>query len=270
MTGQQIAKGESLARYVDRLQGVARYTFLRQEALKQTGLSPGAWKAALWRLRQKKRVAVVRHGFYVIVPSEHRTRGILPPDWFIHDLMKFLNQPYYVGLLSAAALHGAAHQRPQAYHVITSRATRMIEVAGVRIRFFKKENLQGIPVQKVRTFTGDILVSSPEATALDLVAYERGIGGLNRVLTVLQELGEKILPDALRKTAEVNSSLACVQRLGWLLDKAGHKAATPKMKAWLDRQKAKATRLDASKLGRGFPRDGKWNVIVNTNVEGDL
>ncbi len=270
MTDHRSTKSESLARYVDRLQEVAQYTFVRDEALKQTGLSPSAWKAALWRLQQKKRVVVVRNGFYVIVPSEHRTRGILPPDWFIHDLMKFLNQPYYVGLLSAAALHGAAHQRPQAYHVITSRATRMIEVAGVRIRFFKKENLQGVPVQKVRTFTGDILVSSPEATALDLVAYERGIGGLNRVLTVLQELGEKIEPDALRKAVEANAPLACVQRLGWLLDKAGHKAATPKLQAWLGRRKTKATRLDASKSGRGFPRNDKWNVIVNTKVEGDL
>ena len=35
--------------------------------------------------------------------------------------MAHLSQPYYVALLSAAAYHGAAHQKPQVFQVMVPR-----------------------------------------------------------------------------------------------------------------------------------------------------
>jgi len=226
-------------------------------------------KKALSRLEQQKRIVVLRRGFCVIVPLEYQASGILPPDWFIEDLMKFIKQPYYVALLSAAELHGAAHQRPQAFQVITSEATREIQSAGLRIRFFKKANLAATPTVKKRTFTGDIPVSTPAATALDLVAYERRIGRLNRVLTVLQELGESIEEESL-VAATQTCEKPYAQRLGWLLDKAGFESVTGKLHEWLKCQESKAVALDPSRPAKGFARDPKWSVIVNTEVEGEL
>ena len=46
---------------------------------------------------------------------------MIPADWFIAELMQFLDLPYYVGVLSAAALHGAAHQQAQEFHVVVPR-----------------------------------------------------------------------------------------------------------------------------------------------------
>src|SRR5207244_10392072 len=63
-----------------------------------------------------------RRGFYVIVPPEYRVAGSLPAAWFIRDLMDYLRRPYYVGLLTAPSLHGAAHQAPQEFQVVTDRA----------------------------------------------------------------------------------------------------------------------------------------------------
>ena len=34
-----------------------------------------------------------------------------PNDFYIDDLMRFLKREYYIGLFSAAALYGAAHQQ---------------------------------------------------------------------------------------------------------------------------------------------------------------
>ena len=45
-------------------------------------------------------------------------------------------------------------------------------------------------VQQIKGVTGYIPVSTPEATATDLIVYARQAGGLDRVLTVLQELAE--------------------------------------------------------------------------------
>lgn len=44
--------------------------------------------------------------------------------------MKFLGQPYYVGLLSAAALHGAAHHQPQEFQVVTNKQFRPAVLVG--------------------------------------------------------------------------------------------------------------------------------------------
>jgi len=48
---------------------------------------------------------------YVLVPLEYLHAGAPPPSWFIDDLMKAMERPYYVGLLSAAGIHGASHQQ---------------------------------------------------------------------------------------------------------------------------------------------------------------
>ena len=56
-----------------------------------------------------------RRGFYLIVDPGHRELGALPATAWIDDLMRFHGVPYYVGLLTAAALHGAAHQQPMAF-----------------------------------------------------------------------------------------------------------------------------------------------------------
>ena len=49
--------------------------------------------------------------------------------------MAHLNQPYYVALLSAAAYHGAAHQKPQVFQVMIPKARRGLECGGVRVDF---------------------------------------------------------------------------------------------------------------------------------------
>jgi predicted transcriptional regulator of viral defense system len=118
---------KSIAEYVDDLQQKGRYTFTKAEARRAVRVSDTVLKLSLWRLAKKRRIALIREGFYVIVPLEYASSGILPPEWFIDELMKFLRQPYYVGLLSAAAIHGAAHQQPQEFHVVIPEALRSIK-----------------------------------------------------------------------------------------------------------------------------------------------
>ncbi len=184
----------SLSKWVDSKQSQGRYSFTREEALLETGLKDDTLSKAALRLAGERRIARLHSGFYVIVPLEYRSHGITPADWFIADLMAYLRQPYYVGLLSAAAYHGASHQRAQQYHVITNQRTRQVKCHNLILRFFTKAEVMATPRDQIKTSTGMMAISTPEATALDLVAYYRQVGGLDRVLTVLQELGEKMEP----------------------------------------------------------------------------
>ena len=263
-------KSDSITAHIDALQASGKYSFTKTEVKQATGKSDQLVKLSLWRIAKKKRIAQVREGFYLIVPIEYTASGILPPDWFIADLMNYLDMPYYVGLMSAAALHGAAHQQPQEFQVVTSSPIRKIRAGRLSIAFFTKTILRSSATEQIKTSTGYMNVSTPAVTALDLVAYAARIGGLSRALTVLQELAEKITPQVLLEAAKKEKQLAIVQRLGWLLAEAGHGALCQPIAEWVKQQRARETPLDPSLPRKGFSRDAVWKVIVNTDVKSDL
>jgi len=178
-----------------------------------------------------------------------------------------MKRPYYVGLLSAAALHGSAHQQPQVFQVVTDKPERDIDVAGLRIQFISKSNLSNTSIQKVKTATGFINVSTPAATALDLVRYETRIGGLEAATSVLEELVESIDESALNAAAAGESKLAYVQRLGFLLDKVGQAGITNEVAHTIALKNAPYVLLDSKGSRLGFPHNRRWRIIENMEIE---
>jgi len=261
---------ESLTEFVDRLQINGRYWFTKDEARKVSGSRESNLKTSLWRLEKKHRIARVRRGFYVVIPLEYSRQGIIPPDWFIHDFMKFIDKTYYVGLLSAAALHGAAHQQPQEFQVVVPKEMRKIRLGQLQIRFFRKSTTGHGAVVQTKTSTGYMRVSTPAVTAVDLVTYSKQTGGLDRVATIINELKESIDPKAILDAAQNESACASIQRLGWLLEKLGAAEQAIPLQKYLKKKNPWYVRLDTEQPKRGFPRDPRWRIIVNAAVESEV
>ncbi|MBU4201388.1 MAG: type IV toxin-antitoxin system AbiEi family antitoxin [Verrucomicrobia bacterium] len=260
----------ALEAWVEALPSQGRYSFTRNEAMNVFGLNRKAFNRSAGRLSARKKIARIHGKFYVVVPLEHAAVGVVPADWFIVKLMEHLGRPFYVGALSAAEYHGAAHQRPQRYQVVTDRPLRDIACRGVGVRFFVKKNLRGTPVQRFKGVTGYIPVSTPEATAIDLIRYSRRVGGLDQVLTVLQELGEVLNPVKLVAAAKLDGNVAYAQRLGWLLEKSAFAAKVVRLAHWVSGRKPLPAKLEPSVPLRGSVRDKRWNLWINSEVEGDL
>jgi predicted transcriptional regulator of viral defense system len=202
--------------------GYCCFTFPQvKEAL---GVSDMAVRATLRRLKQKGELAHPLSGFYVIVPPEYRVLGCRPAEHFIHDLMEHIKAPYYVGLLSAAQYHGAAHHRPQQFQVITTQKRRPITCGRIKIVFITKKNAEQAPTQNFNTSQGAIVVSTPEGTAIDMVTYPNRCGGIDNALTVLTDLEKIMNADKLQILASATDEVTWIQRLGYLLDliKANH------------------------------------------------
>jgi len=259
-----------LPSWVDSRQEQGLYFFTREEAIKVLQFTEEAFKKAAARLAKKSRILRIRSGFFIIIPLEYRLTGVLPAEWFIADLMACLEQPYYVGLLSAAALQGAAHQQPQQFQVVTTVSQREVRKKGLAVRFFFKTNFNATPVTQIKVQTGHISVSTPEATAIDLIRYARSIGGLDRVITVLQELGESMDADKLIDAVKAEGNLVCAQRLGWLMEKAGYAASVLALARLITDKNPPLTRLDPSLPAGEAERDTRWRLLINTDVEGDL
>jgi predicted transcriptional regulator of viral defense system len=256
---------------LDDFQRHGLYGFDRSKVETALPASTAAVGKALKRLAEKGRVRRIRKGFHAIVPVEYATQGIPPSDWYIDDLMRSLDLPYYIGLLSAAALHGAAHQQVQQLQIVVPRQERPLGLPGLSIRFFRKRDFATTQLQSRKGHSGMLPVSTPEGTALDLVRYSRYIGGLDAVLTVLAELAESINPGKLAAATASESETAQIQRLGWLLDHLGQTtladalhAALPTSKPW-----------PRAALDSGAPRTGpitgnRWRILENAQPEADL
>jgi predicted transcriptional regulator of viral defense system len=258
-----------LAKYVDELQARGRYWFLRADARKRTGSSDVAIEAAIRRLKKKGRLVAPRKGFIVIVPLEHRVAGAPPANWFIDDLMKYLGQPYYVGLLSAAEIRGAAHQRPMVFQVITDRPTRPSRAGRNRIEFHMSRRVGEMPVTREKSETGTFGVSTSEATAFDMVRFPLASGGLSNVATVLSELSESMTGEKLLKSA-VLAKLPEVQRLGFLLDQVGSHDLSQSLHQWLASRPTRKVLLSQGESGRKGALNTRWKIIENVEVEPDL
>ena len=180
-----------ISSYIDDLAARGTYHFSTAEAVAALSSSPVAVRASIRRLRRKARVAMPFRGFHLIVPPEYRALGCLPADQFVPQLMEHLGLAYYVGLLSAASLHGAAHQAPMVFQTMVADNRPEIRCGQVRVEFVARRNVTKIPTAQKNTLRGVLRISTREATAFDLVGYPSHAGGLSNVATILSELAER-------------------------------------------------------------------------------
>lgn len=244
-------------------------TFDAAEAARRTGLSRERVHAALKRLADAGEIFSPARGFYVVIPAQYRSWGVVPAAWFIDPMMAHLHRSYYVGLLSAAELFGAAHQRPQAFQVIIDKFLPDRAFGRVRLQFMVNKHAPLLPTTTVNSPTGTMRVSTPEVTALDLASRPLDSGGLDNVVTVLVELHDqhRISGVALVEASAFYPS-GSVRRLGYLLERYcdlrlddlyGYAGPTGREPA----------PLDPSGPRRGHV-DSRWNLRLNVDIEPDL
>jgi predicted transcriptional regulator of viral defense system len=246
-----------------------RYHFSTEDAASALGSSVPTARAALRRLREKGAVAMPHRGFWVVVPPEYRRLGCLPPEQFVPQLMTQLGLEYYGALLSAARYHGAAHQQPQIFQVMVERNRPPLSCGEVRVSFVARRNVGEIPTVSFNTPRGVIRISSPEATAFDVVGYPGHAGGLDNVATVLAELAESIAPDRLAALAPL-SPVPWAQRLGFLLSQVDASDRAEELAAYVERHARETVPLDPGVDDPSAVRDARWKLLVNAEVEPDL
>lgn len=256
--------------YPFELAAQGKFWFTSAMAQRDLHLNPTATRAAMKRLQQHNLVVSPARGFYLVVPPEYQAYGCLPAKLFIHELMKFLEAPYYVGLLSAAEFYGASHQKPQVFQVVALQSRRDIQVGRISIEFIKRKDLSRWPKKAFSTDTGTILVSTPEATLVDLLCFAHHAIGIDNIATIIMELKDQIDPMRLREMTRLLPQAAWMQRLGFLFDFLGMEALSNIMLESLSDRTVNWVRLTPSEGTKGYPHNQKWKIIMNTQVEPDL
>jgi predicted transcriptional regulator of viral defense system len=257
-----------MSKYIRELASTGTHHFSTADAIKATGGNPPAIRAQLRRLKQQGLIGEPVRSFHVIVPPEYQRLGCLPAEHFIDQLMQVWGKSYYVGLLSAAERHGAAHQRPQATQVMVRKNRQAIACGHVRVEFIARSDLKKMPVTTLNTPRGVLRFSTPEVTALELVGYPQHAGGLDNVATVLSELSEEMAASKLVEAARL-SPVSWSQRLGYLLELVGRAERAEALVPFVSEHARSYTPLRRAATTLGGKRNPCWKLIVNVDVEPD-
>jgi len=252
----------------DHLLAQGRYTATTDEIAELLDLDKGAVRVGMNRLRKQRLAFSPARGLYGFIPPSYRSWGVLPAEWFVDDLMGFLDRDYYVGLLSAAAHHGAAHQRPQAFQIVTDKPTADRDIGRVRLRFFKSRNVAQAATETTNTPTGTLAISSKETTVSDLVAHPKAAAGFSNIATIIREIGP-LNGNELARQSEVHPR-SHARRLGWLVEH--YSEGAPELEGL--KRRAAPERGTPTALSPGGPRRGRvdrrWGVWINTTIEPDV
>ena len=258
--------------YIKYLLSIENYSFSLEEITQHTDGVGTSLKFELARLVDKKEIVNLRKGFYLIIPPRYSKQGQLPTQLYIEKLFKHLNRNYYLGFYSAAKFHGASHQQVQKDYIITERPKyNDISKNPIDIRFFTTSNWTSKNIQLKKSDAGVYKVSSPALTIVDLIHHQTKLGGINRILAVIEELSEELNESDLVELLKWYPHKSTLQRFGFLLEE---------LEINRELEELIFTQLKANNF---FPVlispksntkpgavNNRWKVVVNVKLDSDL
>lgn len=270
----EMKKEISIAEWVEHRKFRGFYTFSIDEVKEDFPSFASTYIAtALNRLAVQRIIISPTKGFYVIIPTEYALTGIVAPTFFIDQMMKFLKRDYYIGLLNAAEFYGAAHQRPQTFTIMnTYPEIRSGERSNIHFVFISRKQIESKFIVRHKSRLGTINVSSAELTAIDLVANEDKVGGLNRVCSVLHDLVDSADWDMVDDSIYSIYPIPVYQRLGYILESIlEEKEQSDKIYTALKRtgKRIRTTPFKNGKTIDDYFSDNRWNVIENQEIDID-
>jgi len=247
--------------FLDQRLTLGRVAFPLADLVKATGLSVTAARNQLLRLKNRVTRVSPRHQFFLIVSPEHSAVGAPPVAWWLHDYFQWLGEPYYLALQSAASSLGSNPQALQVTQVMTKISRRAVEVGRIRIQFFVKRTLEQTPTQPLANAFAPLQVSTPEATAFDLIRYAARIGGIGRVAETIAPLLPLMRPAELRRVLKIEDEPATAQRLGFVLEKLRATDLAKVVKNWLPSNLIVVPLVPGAR--RDAPEIKRWKILNN-------
>jgi len=257
------------AAFLDKQSAAGRTAFPLAELVKETELSVTAARKQLLRLGDRVAQPSRSHSFFLIVAPEHRAVGAPPVMWWLDDFFKWLGRPYYLALQSAAAAYGSAPQAMQVSQVMTGEPRRDMLVGRLRIQFFVKRSIDRTPTQPLANAYAPLAVSTPEATAFDLIRYASRIGGIGRAIETLVPMLPMMRAAEMKRVLDVENETSTAQRLGHILERSGNKKLAGVIHDWLPSQVPLIPLVPAKVKRSSAPVIEKWRLFNNSG-ESDL
>lgn len=227
-------------------------------------LSPEDRWQVVFRLKKKNRLTPIKPGVYVFSPLEAGPagRGINP---FLIPPIFFPKGNYYIGYSSMFNYYGFTEQLFQTLYVLNTSIRKEKNICGIPCKFLKilEDRMYGLETVKIEG--QDIRVSSKERTMIDLLYFNKPVGGIQAAEDIFSELVSKKKCDIekLIEYAVRFPNVTVRKRTGVLLENAGIPDALLKPLA----KSVEDTALSSLGKTRKGTLNKKWRAIVSDSRE---
>ncbi len=176
----------------------------------------------VFSLKKKKILIPVKNGVYIFVPLESVPTGRRVSEFLIPPLF-FPKNDYYIGYSTMFNYYNFTDQQFQTVFVLNPGISRMRTIAGVSFKFMKISPEKMYGLEKINIKGREIVVSSKERTLIDLIYFNKPVGGINAAAATLERIVKEGKCDIgkLIKFAKMFPAVKTRKLIGMTLEKAG-------------------------------------------------
>lgn len=214
----------------------------------------------VYSLRKKGILIPIKSGVYIFVPLDAVPTGrrvselIIPPVFFPKN-------DYYIGYSTMFNYYNFTDQQFQTVYVLNTRISGARTIAGLSFKFTKISPDKMYGLEKIRIKDKEVIVSSKERTLVDLIYYNKPVGGIDEAATILERFVKEKKCD-IKKLTEFAVQFPVIKtrkRIGVSLEKIGISETLLKS---LEKS-VKGTSLISFSSSRKGKINERWRAIVS-------
>jgi predicted transcriptional regulator of viral defense system len=223
-------------------------------------LFPEDRKQIVFRLKKKKILSPIKRGVYLFSPLEAGSEGTGIDEILIPPLF-FPGKNYYVGYSTMFNYYGFTEQLFQTVYVLNTSMRMERLICGLSYKFIKipEKHMYGLKTIKVKNM--DVKISTKERTLIDLLYFNKPVGGITGATDILREIvkNNKCDTKKLIEYAARFPNITTRKRIGLILEGLG--ISDNNLKPLINSvRKTAISSLNGSRKGT---LNKKWRVIVN-------
>jgi len=214
----------------------------------------------VYRLKKKRIFSTIKRGVYIFSPLEYGEGGaainemLIPPQFFPKG-------NYYVGYSTMYNYYSLTEQLFQVVYVLNTSLQRKKKICGVAFNFLRVPESRIYGFENINIEGNEVIISSLERTLVDLVYFNKPVGGIKNALDILKRELKKDRCD-LKKFIQFAAKFPNIKtrkRIGVLLEEMGYSDGdlAPLTKSVEDTAISSFTGSFKGKFNK------KWRIIIN-------
>ncbi len=223
-------------------------------------LLPEDRKQIVFRLKKKKILSPIKRGVYAFSPLEVGPEGTGIDELLIPPIF-CPKKNYYVGYSTMFNYYGFTEQLFQIVYVLNTTIRMERIICGLSYKFVKIPENRMYGIETIKVKNTDVNISSKEKTLIDLLYFNKPVGGIARSVEIFTEIVKNNKCD-IKKLIEYTTrfpNITIRKRIGLILEKLeiSNDMLRPLIKSV---HKTAVSSLNGTRKGT---LNKKWRIIVN-------
>lgn len=223
-------------------------------------LSPADRKQLVFRLKKKKILTPIKRGTYAFSPLEAGPEGTGIDELLIPPLF-FPKKNYYVGYSTLFNYYGFTEQLFQTVYVLNTAVRKEKIICGISYKFLRIPENRFYGLETIKVKDAEVIISSKERTLIDLIYFNKPVGGIKNAESVLRQSVIEKKCD-IKKLVEYAARFPIIKtrkRIGLVLEESN--VTDTLLKPLTD--SVKKTAVGTFTGSRKGTLNKKWRVIIN-------